>query len=289
MKKLISLLLVVTMLALGVVAFASCGEEENKNIKVIEIPLSVEKYAFAVAKDDTALLASVNAYLAQIKADGTFDAICDRYFGDGTPVKFSAATQPTAGKDQLVVATSTGFAPFEMVEGNGQFYGIDLEIAKGLAEYLGKELVIMDMKFESVVTSVQEGMCDIGMAGLTITPKRQEQVTFSDSYYDASQVLIVMEDDTTFDNCKTAEEVVAILNTLTKDTKVGCQSGTTGETYIVGDLDQGDEGYGFAGIPVTKMAYDYAALAVTAMRNGEINYVILDNAPANAIVKAINK
>lgn len=286
MKKLISILLVAVMLVGAIASFASCGQKVG--VKVIDIPLSVEKYAFAVGKEDTELLSKVNEYLKKIQGDGTFDAICDKYFGEGTPEKFTAATTADASKNQLVVATSTGFAPFEMVDENGKFYGIDLEIAKGLAEYLGKELVILDMKFESVVTSVQTGTADIGMAGLTITPAREEMVTFSDSYYNASQVLIVKGDDTTFDACKTAEDVEKILDGLNKDTKIGCQNGTTGEIYIVGDLENPD-GYGFKGLPVTKMGYDYAALAVTAMRNGEINYVILDNAPAEAIAKSVNE
>ncbi len=283
MKRILSLALAALM---AVVVLASCGTASSK-AKVIDIALSEESYAFAVSKEDAELLTKVNEYLAQIKADGTFDAICDKYFGNGEPAKIASATLDTA-KDQLVVATSTGFEPFEMVDDKGMFYGIDLEIAAGLAEFLGRELVIQDMKFESVVTSVQNEQCDIAMAGLTITPAREEVVTFSDSYYNAAQVLIVPESCTDFDACTTADEVVAILDALTKDNKIGCQAGTTGETYILGDLDKGEDGYGFKGIPAEKMAYDYAALAVTAMLNGEINYVILDNAPANAIVKSIN-
>ena len=284
MKKIIALALVL-VLALSCVA---CGNTGSKNVKVVDIALSEESYAFAIAKDNAELLTKTNEYLAKIVADGTFDAICDKYFGNGTPTKIASAAEDSS-KDQLVVATSTGFEPFEMVDENGMFYGIDLEIAAGLAEYLGKELVIKDMKFESVVTSVQNNICDIAMAGLTITPARLEMVAFSDSYYNAAQVLIVMEDDTTFDACKTADDVVAILDKLTASTNIGCQAGTTGETYLVGDLDLGDDGYGFKGVPATKKAYDYAALAVTAMINGEISYVILDNAPANAIAKAVNK
>ena len=284
MKKIIALALVL-VLALSCVA---CGNTGSKNVKVVDIALSEESYAFAIAKDNAELLTKTNEYLAKIVADGTFDAICDKYFGNGTPTKVASAAEDSS-KDQLIVATSTGFEPFEMVDENGMFYGIDLEIAAGLAEYLGKELVIRDMKFESVVTSVQNNICDIAMAGLTITPARLEMVAFSDSYYNAAQVLIVMEDDTTFDACKTADDVVAILDKLTASTNIGCQAGTTGETYLVGDLDLGDDGYGFKGVPATKKAYDYAALAVTAMINGEISYVILDNAPANAIAKAVNK
>ena len=283
MKKIFALALAALML----VSMFACTTPANTKVKVIDIPLSVEEYAFAVAKDDADLLASVNAYLTKIQEDGTFDAICDKYFGDGTPTLITSAAKD-ASKDQLVVATSTGFEPFEMVDENGKFSGIDLEIAAGLAEYLGKELVIEDMQFASVITSVQQGICDIGMAGLTVTPAREEMVTFSNTYYNASQVIIAMESDTTFDECETTEDVVAILNALTADTLIGCQTGTTGEIYIDGDLDLGDEGYGFAGLPATKKAYDYGALAVAAMKNGQIKYVILDNAPAKAIANKVN-
>ena len=133
MKKIVSLILAVLMLCGAVAAFSACSGQKI-GVKVIDIPLSEEKYAFAVAKNDTALLEKVNEYLEKIQGDGTFDAICDKYFGDGTPDMFTAATEADPTKDQLVVATSTGFAPFEMVDENGKFYGIDLEIAKGLAE-----------------------------------------------------------------------------------------------------------------------------------------------------------
>lgn len=286
MKKIISLLLVLAMLA---TLCCACGKKDKSSstekVKVIDIALSEEEYAFCVNKDDPELLTKVNEYLTKIKGDGTFDAICNNYFGDGTPKKVASAKEDSS-KDQLVVATSTGFEPFEMVE-NGKFFGIDMEIAAGLADYLGKELVIKDMQFEAVVTSVQQGLCDIGMAGLTVTPARQEVVTFSDSYYSANQNLVVPGDCTEFDDCKTAEDVVKILNKKTKDCKIGCQRGTTGAIYIDGDADE-EGGYGFEGLPATKMEFDYAALAFTAMINGEVDFVIVDDAPANAIAKQIN-
>ena len=287
MKKLISLLAVVAILTLLCCSCGTANNADTAKVKVVNIPLSEESYAFCVNKADAELLANVNAYLAQIKQDGTFDSICDNYFGNGTPASVVSAVED-ASKDQLVVATSTGFEPFEMVDGNGVFSGIDLEIADGLAKFLGKELVIKDMQFEAVVTSVESGLCDIGMAGLTITPARQEVVTFSDSYYSANQMLVIPGNNTEFDACKTADDVVAILNAKTADCKIGCQKGTTGAIYITGDIED-PEGYGFAGLPATKMEYDYAALAFTAMINGEVDFVIVDDAPANAIAKAINQ
>lgn len=296
MKKILSLTLLVAMLLCSALAFASCSDADSAKVKVVDIPLSEEKYAFCVNKNDTELLEKTNAFLKEIQKNGKFNEICNNYFGEnGTPLKFESA-KLDASKDQLVVATSTGFAPFEMVEGN-KYSGIDLEIAYYLAESLGKELVIMDMKFEAVVASVNGAVdedgngytgqkCDIGMAGLTVTEKRAKAVTFTDSYYNASQVLMVKASDTTFDTCKTAEDVVKILNAQTGK-KIGCQTGTTGEIYIKGDADDPD-GYGFPGLPATKMAYDYAALAVTAMVQGSIDYVIVDNGPAKAIAAKIN-
>jgi len=283
MKKIFALIAAAVILT---VMCCSCGAPTSADkVKVIDISLSEESYAFCVNKEDPELLTKVNEYLAQIKKDGTFDDICNNYFGDGTPAEVISATED-ANKDQLVVATSTGFEPFEMVDA-GKYSGIDLEIADGLAKFLGKELVIKDMQFEGVVTSVQQGICDIGMAGLSITPAREKVVTFSDSYYSANQTLVVPADCTEFDECKTADDVVAILNAKNADCKIGCQKGTTGAIYIDGDADDPD-GYGFAGLPATKMEYDYAALAFTAMVNGEINYVIVDDAPANAIANAMN-
>ena len=286
MKKIITLVLTAALLCCSLLALASCNTGSNDVVKVIDINLSEEEYAFCVNKSDDTLKTSVNNFLKKIQENGKFDEICNNYFGDGTPLKITSAAED-ASKDQLIVATSTGFEPFEMVDQNAKYSGIDMEIAYYLAEELGKELVIKDMQFEAVVTSVESGICDIGMAGLTVTPKRAEVVNFSDSYYNASQVLIVKADDTTFDECKTKADVEAILAALTADTKIGCQKGTTGEIYIEGDADDPD-GYGFTGLKATKQSYDYAALAVTAMVNGTIDYVIVDNGPAKAIAAGMN-
>ncbi len=279
MKKMTKIVAMMLALVLALGCFAGCSSSQKA--KVIDIPLSSEEYAFAVAQDNTEFLGKVNDFLKKIKDNGKFDEICNNYFGDGTPVKFESAALDES-KEQLVVATSTGFEPFEMVE-NGKYYGVDMEIAYYLAEELGMELVVQDMDFDAVVNAVQSGKCDIGMAGLSVTPDRQKVVTFSNSYYNASQVLIVMEDDKTFDDCKTAEDVNKILETLTDADKIGVQGGTTGELYV-----KGDEGYGFAGLKAEAASYKYVALAITAMQQGQVKYVIADNGPAKAITAKLN-
>ena len=260
---------------------AAKADDENAKVRVIDIDLTSEQYAFGVNKDETDLLEKTNEFIAKIMEDGTFDEICDHYFGDGEPVMVKSAEYDES-KDQLVVATNAGFEPFEFMKGE-DYCGIDMEMAALLADYLGKELVIQNMDFDAVCLSVGQGKCDIAMAGLTITESRKDQVTFTDSYYNASQKLIVAADDTTFDDCKTAEDVEAILKTFDSKTKVGVQNGTTGQFYV-----QGSEDLGFEGYDMTLTGYKNGSLAVQDLLNGNLDYVIIDAAPAASITAAIN-
>ena len=279
MKKFLAIALAAVMLF----ALAACGgnEEPADKVKIIDINLTEEEYAFGVDKDQPELLEDVNEFIDKIMADGTFDEICNKYFGDGTPTPVKSATEDPS-KDQLVVATNAAFAPFEYMEGDS-YYGIDMEIAALLAEELGKELVINNMKFESVCLSVGEHKCDIAMAGLTVNESRKEVVNFSKSYYNAYQKLIVKADDTAFDACQTAADVDAVLNATEGAVTVGFQSGTTGSFYVKGDAD-----WGFDGLNVQPKDYDNGALAVQDLINGNIDYVIIDADPAERIVENFN-
>ena len=276
MKKLLALTL---CLVFALTALTGCGSK--KTAKVIDVELTDEEYAFGVDKTQPELLKEVNEFIAEIMSDGTFDEICDHYFGDGTPVAVKSA-ELDESKDQLVVATNAAFEPFEYTKGD-DYYGIDMEIAQALTTKLGKELVIQNMDFDAVCLSVGQQKCDIAMAGLTIKPDREEYVTFSDSYYNASQKLIVTSDDTEFDDCKSAEEVKAILDGKGSDVTVGVQNGTTGQFYC-----EGDEEWGFDGFQMKTTGYKNGSLAVQDLLNGNIDYVIIDSAPAASITKAIN-
>ncbi len=283
MKKLtkICATLLAVVMAASLIGCSNSGAA-NKKVKVIDIQLTQEEYAFGVEKDNDELLAKVNEYIAQIKKDGTFDTICNKYFGDGTPEGVTSAALDTS-KDQLVVATNAQFEPFEYMKGD-TFYGIDMEIAAGLAKFLGKELVISNMDFDAVCLSVSQGKANIAMAGLTVKEDRKEYVTFSDKYYDAAQKLIVMDSDTSFDSCKTVEDVENVLKGISS-AKVGCQTGTTGEKYIKGDEEW--EFPGFSNLQCT--GYKNGSLAVQDMINGNIKLVVIDEAPAKCISDAMNK
>ena len=125
MKKLTSLVLVL-MLALS--ALAGCGSSTAKTVKVVDIELTEEQYAFGVDKNQPELLTKANTFIAQIKSDGTLEKIFDKYLGKGEPTGVTSANLDES-KEQLVVATNAEFAPFEYMEGD-TFYGVDMEIAK---------------------------------------------------------------------------------------------------------------------------------------------------------------
>ena len=289
MKKKLALGLAL-VLACGTLAGCGGSSEEGKDgaesgattAKVIDVDLTDEEYAFGVDKDQPELLEQANAFIAKVLEDGTFDEICDKYFGDGEPEAVQSAELDTS-KDQLVVATNAAFEPFEYTQGDN-YYGIDMELAALFAEELGQELVIQNMDFDAVCLSVGQHKCDIAMAGLTINDEREELVTFTDSYYQASQRLIVPSTDTSFDDCADADAVAAKLAALDSSDSVGVQQGTTGQFYVEGDAD-----WGFEGLPAKCVPYKNGSLAVQDMLQGKIQYVIIDAAPAAAITEAINE
>lgn len=282
MKKFIAIVMSLVLIA-SVAMLAGCGKKDDvKAAKVIGIDLTNENYAFGVDKAQPELLEKTNVFIDKILSNGTFDEICSRYSSGGEPVLVKSAAKDSS-KDQLVVATNAAFEPFEYTVGDS-YAGIDMEIAKLLADELGKELVIDNMDFDAVCLSVGQHKCDIAMAGLTVNPDREASVTFSKTYYKASQRVVVKGDDTTFDDCKTADDVLKKLQSFDASVKIGYQNGTTGGMYINNESD-----YASNNLKVTGKGYKNGSLAIQDLINGNINYVIIDSAPADSIVKSINE
>ncbi len=204
-----------------VVIDAAVGKElaeKNPEIKVIDYALTKEDFGIGVDKAQPELLTNINNILAAKKTE--IEAIYAKYadVNDDNASSWTGTKIPggtyDASKDQLVVATNAAFAPYEFTVGN-EFAGIDMEIAKMIADELGMELVISDMAFESVVTSIGKNGVDIAASGLTINPARAKVVNFTTPYEEGSyQLILTMKDDTTFDACKSAEEVLTKLKEL---------------------------------------------------------------------------
>ena len=172
-----------------------------------------------------------------------------------------------AAKDTLVMATNATFPPYEYVDGD-KIVGIDAEIAQAIAEDLGMTLQIDDIDFDSIITAVQTGKADIGVAGMTVTEDRLKNVSFSDSYATGVQVIIVPEDSD-----------IASPDDL-EGKMIGVQQGTTGHIYCSDTPENG----GFGEEHVT--AYPNGASAVEALKSGKVDCVVIDNEPAKAFVKA---
>lgn len=181
----------------------------------------------------------------------------------------------------LRMATNAEFPPFEYKDGN-KFVGIDIELAQLIADELGYRLVINDMEFESVILSVSNGQSDIALAALTVSEERAQHVDFSDSYFKATQYIVVKIDDTTFDGLETAEEIEDAINAMGNNAKIGFQNGTTGEYYA-----KGDDIWGFSGFEnATKTGYTSGAIAVNEIKDNRLNILVIDEMPARAMVEA---
>lgn len=289
-KKLTTLLTAVLVMAMAF-SLAACGKKTK--VKIIEIALSNEQYGIAIQKGNTALKESIDAVIADLTGDGveyngqtvTFQSLYDAEKAGNEDISIGAVqTTSTNRANELVVATNAEFAPFEYTVGQS-FGGVDMQIAKILADKLGKTLVIDNQDFETVTTSVASGSADIGLAGLTISDDRKETVDFSLPYYDTTQYVAVREDDTLFDGCTTAEDVEAALSNLASGTAVGAAKAQTGYYYLAGNDDF--EFDGFSNLNV-KM-YNSIALAVKDLQGGSIRLVCGDKDTLAAAVKAINK
>ncbi|MBP3600389.1 MAG: transporter substrate-binding domain-containing protein [Clostridia bacterium] len=168
--------------------------EANEDLKILEEAFAVEEYAICVSKENKELTTSINAALADLKADGTIDKIIKNYIGDdtkGTCPYVSPADVDTS-KGELHMATNAFFEPYEFYDGE-KVVGIDAMIAQAICDKLGYKLVIDDMDFDSIITAVKEKKADFGMAGMTVTDERLEEIDFTDTYTTATQVIIVKE------------------------------------------------------------------------------------------------
>lgn len=176
-----------------------------------------------------------------------------------TPAETKAEAEAAGGV--LVMATNAEFAPWEYYEGD-KIVGIDPEIAQAIADKLGMTLEIEDMAFDSIIPAVTSGKADFGAAGMTVDEDRMVFVDFTDTYANASQVIIVKE----------TSEIAGSADL--SDKKIGVQLGTTGD-LLATDL-AGDDNV---------ERYNKGFEAVQALLQDKIDAVVIDSAPANVFVE----
>ena len=173
-------------------------------------------------------------------------------------------------KEKLVMATNAEFPPYEYYGDDGEVTGIDVEIAQAIADKLDLKLQVEDMNFDSIITAVQSGKVDVGIAGMTVTEDRLKNVNFTDSYATGVQVVIVKEGS----DITTVDDLVAD----GANHSIGVQSGTTGDIYCTDDIEGKKLG--------TVERFNKGADAVQALIAGKIDCVVIDNQPAKEFVAA---
>ncbi len=256
-------LLLITIIA--VCTLTGCGNDVTLNI--LDTEYAIEDYAVCVAKENTELLGKINTALSALETEGIKKAIVDKYISG---IEHNLVFQANAeGKPELHMATNAQFPPYEYYE-NNKIVGIDAEMAAAIADKLDMKLVIDDMEFDSIVTAVQTGKADMGMAGMTVTEDRLNNVSFSNSYATGIQSVIVPDGSA----IKSVDDLFA----EGAQYLIGTQKGTTGDIYAEGDF--GAE---------RVMKYTSGNEAVQALITGKVDCVIIDNEPAKAYVKENNK
>ena len=174
-----------------------------------------------------------------------------------------AAELTTVTDGKLTMSTNAAFPPYEMTADDGSFEGIDIDVAAAIADKLGLELQVDDMDFDAALLAAQNGKSDMVMAGVTVTDERQKVIDFSDTYAEGIQSIIVPEDSD-----------IATVDDLAGKT-IGTQRGTTGYIYCTDDFGED-----------SVVAYDNGLTAVQALNNGQVDAVVIDNAPAKEFVAA---
>ena len=174
-----------------------------------------------------------------------------------------STTSTSADGGTLRMGTNATFPPYEFVGDDGNVQGIDADIAAAIADKLGMKLEITDMEFDSLIPALQSDTIDVALAGMTVTPDRQENVDFSDSYAKGVQVIIV----------KDGSDIASPDDLEGKS--IGVQTGTTGDIYCTDDYGQENV-----------KQFNNGPLAVAALVNGQIDCVVIDQEPAKNYVAA---
>ena len=250
MKKIASLLAAVMLLT---ATLAGCGNSGSGSSTTDTSSASSTASQSSTAEDSSAAEGETSSEASATEAGD---------YGEFTTIE----------EGKLIMATNAQFPPYELVsDGEGfngtGFEGIDVEIASAIADKLGLELQIDDMDFDSALVAVQNDAADVVLAGLSYSEERDEVLDFTDSYATGVQVVIVKDgSDVTMDNLG--------------EKMIGTQRGTTGYIYASDTPENG--GYGEDHV----LAYDNGATAVQALMNGQIDAVIIDEAPAKEFVAA---
>ncbi len=237
----------------------------SDTLKLIEDDTSTEEYAIAVAKGDTELLDRINSGLQKIKEDGTFDRLVAEYIGGDTE------EEPAAEDGERLVinvGTNAEFPPFEYIGDDGEPDGFDMAVIQAIGEAAGFDVEITNMEFKSLIASLATGSLDAVIAGMTVTEERQQSVDFSDSYYTATQCIVVKQDS----------DITSLADLNGK--KIAVQEGTTGDLLCT----PGEDNDIITDESTQVQRFKKGTDAIVTLNNGGVDAVVIDKNPAENFV-----
>lgn len=164
----------------------------NPSLRILPDEFDKSSMAICIAKGDEELLKKINGAIASLKKDGVIDSIVNRHLIKHQAVAYRSPAKKVNNKDTnpLRFATNATFEPFEYYQ-NGKIVGIDADVAHAIGDKIGREVVVTDMEFDAIITSVQTGKADAGIAGITVTEERKKNINFTDPYTEVRQVVVV--------------------------------------------------------------------------------------------------
>lgn len=168
--------------------------EKNDTLQILPDPFVEEEYAIAYKKGNDELGDKIDEALTQLKEDGTLAEITSHWIGDEADyVSYTPDASASRENGTLIMATNAEFPPYESME-NGEIVGIDVDMMQAVCDVLGMELKVENMEFDSIIAAVDSGKADVGVAGLSVTPDREKNVSFTQGYAVSTQVIIVRKD-----------------------------------------------------------------------------------------------
>ena len=261
-------------------------------VKIVNFDLTDLPFAIGVDVRKPELLKDINSVLETATSNGDFAAIAERYYdssfeNDRCLVSTNeTSSTPRSADEQIVISVNAQSQPYEYAI-NTDLTGIDIEIAIYIADKLGKVPVFKNDVFDNVIPNIGTSPINADfciMAFPTFIYEMYDNVSVTVPFYFANQVIIVREDNRTFDNCKSVKDVERILSRLNKKTKIGYTAKSMSEYFVLGN-----DGYGYDGLNnATVEGYKDAAAAIRDIQDGNLDMLIIDKTPASAMVSRAN-
>ena len=230
----------------------------------------IGSFGFSVKKGSKYeyLVDDFNKALAEMKEDGTYETIMNKWFGSSDSSEStdyssrlnltgSVTAKATPVKSSYTIVADSSFAPFEYQDESGKYVGIDMELIKAIAEQQGFTITIQNPGFDAALNAVQAGQADAVIAGMSITDARKEIFDFSDAYYSSNILLAV----------KNGSDIASYEDL--KGKTVGAKNGTASYTFLESNKDK----YGY-----TLKAFDEASGMYDSLNSGSIDALMDDEA-----------